>query len=1161
MKFIHLHTHSAFSLGEGAIKLGELADLCIKFEMPAIAVTDTGNMFGALQFSTIMAKKSGVQPVVGCQMWIERPEQVNAKNKGIEHPDQIVLLAKNEAGYMNLMKLTSHGYVAPLEHTDKPAVTWEDLKAHSDGLICLTGSITGSFGRLLVEHQTPAAEKLLLELKEVFGDRLYIELQRHGLPAETEIEDKQLDFAYEHNIPIVATNDCYYAHPDMYDAHDAFLCIAEGTYVQEDNRRKVTREHYFKSQEQMVELFKDLPEAIENTVNIAKRCAFKVYEREPLLPNSDTKEGNSEVEEMREQSQTGLDWRLEKYIFQANWNDTKKEETRKLYQERLDYELGVIIEMGFSGYFLIVADFIKWAKEHDIPVGPGRGSGGGSVVAWALKITDLDPIEWSLLFERFLNPDRVSMPDFDIDFCQERREEVIHYVRDKYGDDSVAQIITFGKLQARAVVRDVGRVLQMPYMQVDRIAKLIPGNPSNPVTLSQAIDSEVDLQIARQDNEQVDELLTVALKLEGLYRHAGTHAAGVVIGDRPLDQLVPLYQDPSSEMAATQFNMKDVEKAGLVKFDFLGLRNLTVIHDAVRMIKETTGEILDPLDFPIDDAESYAMLARGESTAVFQLESAGMRDLCKKIHVKNFEDAAAVIALFRPGPMENIPLYLENVNKKPEDIEYMHPLLKPILEDTYGVMIYQEQVMSAAQVLAGYSLGGADLLRRAMGKKIKEEMDAQRSVFVDGCLEHNNIDNKLAESIFDMIAQFASYGFNKAHTAGYAYIAFQTAYLKAHYPVEFMAATMTHEMQNTDRLAILRQEVVRMEIELLPPDINYSIPRFSVEKREDGTKAIRYALAALKGVGEVAMQSVVDERNENGQYKDVYDFVKRIDSKVINKRQMESLSKAGAFDAMNDNRAQMLASCEMLLKYSHAVDEEKNSAQNSLFGGDNEEGGLPAPELKEAKKWDPLERLRNEFEAIGFYLSAHPLDNMQTQLKRLRVVPLVEAKSTLRRSSSKRLKMAGIVIRKVEKISQKGNKFAFVQISDSSGVYEMTIFSDLLSLSRDLLVAGTPILVSVDVDFKDEEELRFLGQSIESLTNAVHTVTRRVEVSIANNNTDINAIKDIMNKSGKGRVKTSILLDIGQHQVEIELPNGSALQEENIKKLRQVKGVIGVTEL
>ncbi len=1160
MKFIHLHTHSAFSLGEGAIKLPELADLCIKFDMPAVAVTDTGNMFGGLQFSNVMAKSSGIQPIVGCQMWIERPEQVDAKNKEVETPDQIVLLAKDEEGYMNLMKLTSHGYVASIEHANKPAISWADLKAHSKGLICLTGSIVGSFGRLLVEHQVPAAEKLLLELKETFGDRLYIELQRHGLPQENEIEDKQLDFAYEHNIPIVATNDCYYPHPEMYAAHDAFLCIAEGTYVQEDNRRKVTKEHYFKSQEQMIELFKDLPEAIENTVNIAKRCAFKIFEREPLLPNSDTKEGNSENDEFREQSQEGLDWRLEKYVFQLDWDDAKKEEIRKEYQERLDYEVGVIVDMGFPGYFLIVADFIRWAKEHDIPVGPGRGSGAGSVVAWALKITDLDPIEWSLLFERFLNPDRVSMPDFDIDFCQERREEVIHYVRDKYGADSVAQIITFGKLQARAVVRDVGRVLQVPYMQVDKIAKLIPGAPGSNVTLSQAIDSEVDLRIARDDNEQIKSLLDVALQLEGLYRHAGTHAAGVVIGDRPLDELVPLYQDPSSEMAATQFNMKDVEKAGLVKFDFLGLRNLTLIQDATKFIKETTGQELDPLDFPMDDPESYEILARGECTSVFQLESAGMRDLCRKIGVKNFEDAAAVIALFRPGPMENIPLYLENV-KDPENVTYMHPLLEPILKDTYGVMIYQEQVMSAAQVLAGYSLGGADLLRRAMGKKIKEEMDAQRSVFVDGCLEHNQIENELAESIFDMIAQFASYGFNKAHTAGYAYIAFQTAYLKAHYPVEFMAAALINDSNNTERLAILRQEVVRMEIELLPPDVNYSYPRFSVEQMEDGTKAIRYALGALKGVGEAAMQSVVDEREANGKYKDIYDFAKRVDSKAINKRQMESLVKAGAFDNMNDNRAQLLASCGMLLKYSHAVDEEKNSDQNSLFGGDSDDGGLPAPKLEVAKKFDPLERLRNEFEAIGFYLSAHPLDNMTTQLKRLRVVSLAEVKSALRKSPSKRLKMAGIVVRKVEKISQKGNKFAFVQISDATGVYEMTLFSDLLSASRDLLVAGTPILVSVDVDMKDEEDLRFLGQTIDSLTDAVHTVTRRVEVVVSDKDVNVKAIKDVVEKSGKGRVKTSILLDTGQYDIEIELAGGYVLPEESVKELRQVDGVLEVAEL
>ncbi len=1017
--FVHLHVHSAYSLAEGAIKIKDLASLCAKLEMPAVAVTDTGNLFGALQFSLIAAK-AGIQPIIGCQLWVEKPEQVDQRSKKMEMPDQLVVLAQTQQGYKNLIKLSSKSFLQPLEHADKPAVTWEDIKKYSKGLICLTGGVKGCVGRMLGEHRAGEAEKNLLWLKETFGDRLYVELQRHGTADEVAIEDGFLDLAYTHNIPIVATNDCFFPEPEMYEAHDAFLCIAEGAHVQDTNRRKVTPEHYFKSAGQMIELFKDLPEAVENTVVIAQRCSFMLQEIKPLLPKFDAGNGKSEEEELIDRSRKGLDWRLENYVFEDDWDEQKKAATREKYHARLEFELGVINKMGFAGYFLICSDFIQWSKDHDIPVGAGRGSGAASVVSWALKITDLDPIDMGLLFERMLNPERVSMPDFDIDFCQERRGEVINYVRDRYGKDSVAQIVTFGKLQARAVVRDVGRVLQMPYGQVDKIAKLIPQNPTHPVSLEQALENEQMLRDARDADDQARKLLDIAVQLEGLYRHASTHAAGIVIGDRPLEELVPLYRDPGSDIPATQFNMKDVEPAGLVKFDFLGLKTLTVIKDAIRLIRETTGEELDPLKFPLADEATYKMLAKGDCAAVFQLESAGMRDLCRQMNVHKFDEIIAIVALFRPGPMENIPLYLENIKDKSK-IEYMHPLLEPVLKDTYGVMIYQEQVMQAAQVLAGYSLGGADLLRRAMGKKIKAEMDAQRDIFVKGCKKANKIDAELAGTIFDTIAKFADYGFNKAHSAGYGYIAFQTAYLKAHYPVEFMAANMTQDMNNTDKLAVTRQELQKMKIKLLPPDINKSIPRFSVEKLPDGTKAIRYALAALKGVGEDAMISVVAERDKNGPFKDLYDFARRLDARTINKRQMESLAQAGAFDAFNPNRAQVLAASEILLKYAAAVVEEKSSGQASLFGGAQQE--LPAPEMPKADKWEPLEYLRHEFEAVGFYLSSHPLDNMISQLERLRVVPSSKVGEALQSSPSNRLRMAGIVVRKQERTSAKGQPF------------------------------------------------------------------------------------------------------------------------------------------
>ncbi|MDE1151222.1 MAG: DNA polymerase III subunit alpha [Micavibrio sp.] len=1157
-QFVHLRVHSAYSLAEGAIKLKNLVPLVKKLEMPAVAVTDTGNLFGALEFS-VGAAKEGIQPIIGCQLWIERPDQTDQKNKKSEMPDQIVVLVQNEQGYKNLMKLSSKAYLHPLEHTEKPAITWGDIEQYSAGLIALTAGTKGTVGRMLLDNRPTDAEKTLKQLHGIFGDRLYIELERHGTADEVAIEDPLLDFAYKYNIAVVATNNCYFSDPDMYEAHDAFLCIDDRAFVQDANRRKVTPEHYFKSAEQMAELFKDLPEAIENTVVIAKRCAFMLKEVKPSLPRFKTETGNTEPDELRARTAEGLTWRLENYVFKPDWDDAKKEEVRTQYFKRMEYELDVIIKMGFPGYFLIVSDFIQWAKDHDIPVGPGRGSGAGSVVAWSTKITDLDPIECTLLFERFLNPERVSMPDFDIDFCQDRRDEVISYVRDKYGHDTVAQIITFGKLQARAVVRDVGRVLQMTYGQVDKIAKLVPQNPANPISLEEALESEPLLREARDSDEQVRKLIDIALKLEGLYRHASTHAAGIVIGDRPLDEIVPMYRDPGSTIAATQFNMKDVEKAGLVKFDFLGLKTMTVINDSVKLIHETTGEDLDPLKFPMDDKKTYDLLAKGDCSAVFQLESAGMRDLCKQMNVHNFEEISAIVALFRPGPMENIPKYIANLSGK-EEIEYMHPLLKPVLKDTYGVMIYQEQVMEAAQILAGYSLGGADLLRRAMGKKIKAEMDAQRAIFVEGCEKANAIAPELASAIFDQIAKFADYGFNKAHSAAYGLIAYHTAYLKANYPVEFMAATMTNDMTNTDKLAMLRQELMRMKVVLLPPDINKSLPRFSVEQLPDGKKGIRYALAALKGVGMEAMNVIIAERERGGPFKDLYDVARRLDPKAMNKRQMEALAAAGAFDAFVPNRASVVASVEVLLRYAAANADEKASGQESLFGGG---GGnaLPEPPIAKADKWEPLEQLRHEFEAVGFYLSAHPLDNMTSQLERLRVIPSTKVAEALMTSPSTRLRMAGIVVRKQERTSQKGNRFAFVQVSDPYGVFEMMVFSDLLNASRELLEAGTPILLSVDVDKKGEDELRFLGQSIEPLTAAVQSVTRLMNVHVTQP-AAIVKIRDVLEKTGQGRVKVQLIVAAGPgREATVELPGGWNVNESTPKALRSIGGVDDIREI
>jgi DNA polymerase-3 subunit alpha len=719
---------------------------------------------------------------------------------------------------------------------------------------------------------------------------------RHGLEAEDQIEPALIDLAYRHDLPLVATNDVHFLEAEEFEAHDTLICIADGAQVGQESRRHLTPEHRLKSAEEMAALFADLPEAIDNTLVIARRCAFMVPSRAPILPAFPTTAGRTEVEELRAQAEAGLERRLAAHVLSAGLASEEREERARPYRERLAYELQVIGDMKYPGYFLIVADFIKWAKGQGIPVGPGRGSGAGSVVAWALEITDLDPLRFGLLFERFLNPERVSMPDFDIDFCQDRRDDVIRYVRDKYGADKVAAIITFGKLQARAVLRDVGRAQGLPFGLVDRVAKLVPFNPANPPTLEQAMTLEPALAQAAREDEQVERMIDIAKCLEGLPRHASTHAAGIVIGDRPLSELIPLYRDPRSAMPVTQFNMKDVEKAGLVKFDFLGLTTLTLLRQAESLVNQRGGQ-LDLACLPLDDRATFDLLGRGETAGVFQLESSGMRDALRKLKPDSFEDIIAMNALYRPGPMDNIPRYI-NCKHGIEQPEYLHPLLEPILKETYGVIVYQEQVQQLAREIAGYSLGGADLLRRAMGKKIKSEMDAQREVFIEGA-GRRGIPQKLATTIFEQVAKFASYGFVKAHATAYALLAYQTAYLKANHPLEFFAAVMTMERANHDKLNLFRQELTRFGIPLLPPDINRSEANFSVEGGPEGG-AIRYALAAIRGVGVQAVEGLVSERAAGGPFADLFDLAARAGSGV-NRRLLESLIKAGALDGLEAN--------------------------------------------------------------------------------------------------------------------------------------------------------------------------------------------------------------------------------------------------------------------
>lgn len=1138
--FIHLHAHSAYSLSEGAIHPKDLVKLAKKNMMPAVAVTDTGNLFGAMEFARY-AVEEGIQPIIGCEILIEFEKPQKNQTQIL---DSIVLLAQNNQGYKNLLALVSQSFLET-DAGNTPHITSEALLQNSTGLIMLSGGPRGPLNRFLAQHRKGEAEKLADQLKNVFGDRFYIELQRHFLADPDNIETQIIDLAYAKNIPLVATNNVYFASPKMHFAHEVLLSIAAAKKISEPDRPRSTPHHCFKASVDMYELFKDVPEAVENTYNIAKRCAFMPEVSKPLLP-AFAVEGRTEAEELALQAREGLENRLSTHVYTEMMSDAEKQQAGKAYKDRLEFELSVVSKIGFAGYFLIVSDFIKWAKQNNIPVGPGRGSGAGSVVSWSLMITDLDPLRFGLLFERFLNPERVSMPDFDIDFCQDRRDEVIRYVQQKYGNDRVAQIITFGKLQARAVLRDVGRVLEMPYGQIDRIAKLIPFNPAAPTTLADALESDPALQAMRKE-EDVSRLMETALQLEGLYRHASTHAAGVVIGDRSLQELIPLYRDPKSDMPVTQFNMKDVENAGLVKFDFLGLKTLTVLVKACEMLKAKGIEI-DLNTIPLDDAKTYTMLGRGDSVGIFQLESSGMRDVLVKLKPDRFEDIIAVVALYRPGPMDNIPKYI-NCKHKREEPDYLYPTLEPILKETYGIMIYQEQVMQCAQVLSGYSLGSADLLRRAMGKKIKEEMDAQRKVFVDGAVAKSVSQSKASE-IFDQINKFAGYGFNKSHAAAYALIAYQTAYLKANYTKEFMAASMSLDQGNTDKLNIFRQELQRLKIPLYGPDVNKSFQEFSVEN--DG---IRYSLAALKGVGVGAVEALVDSRNKDGAFKDIIDFATRLDQKVVNKRMLESMTKAGAFDSIEPNRAKIFANVETLSKLSHSVMADKASQQNSLFGG--EASGETKVTLAHQENWSILEKLQHEFDAVGFYLSSHPLDTFASILPQMGIKMAAEVLDADRLPPG-RQKLAGVVVSKKERRSAKGNKYAFLGLSDPTAVYEVTVFSDTLVRARDYLEEGKLVVVSVDV-ISEEDGVRITAQDIRPLeTNSFKFSEVKLTVD---DNENFTALQKTLSSVPKGSGRVTIRVPHKDQYVLVELADKYQLTPLTLPTLKDCPQVSRVDSI
>jgi len=1090
---------------EGAMEPKAIAERAAKLGFPAAALTDRNGLYAAMAFTEACAGK-GVQPVVGAMLSVARPSEIGA---GV---DWLVLLAKDEQGYSNLCHLVSSAHLDRPVDLD-PHVPFASLEKLGDGLIALTAGSEGAVARLLAEGQKDKAKAYLSRLQAFFPDRLYVEIIRRGDPVEAASEDALIDLAYERGLPLVATNPAAYSDPSFHAAHDAMLCIAQSAYVESADRQTSSPEAWLKDSAAMAELFIDLPEALANTSVIAMRCAVGAPKRRPILPRL----SEHEDEQLRADAHAGLDVRLA----------GRSDDDRAAYRERLDFEIDVITRMGFAGYFLIVADFIKWAKSHDIPVGPGRGSGAGSVVAWALTITDLDPLALNLLFERFLNPERVSMPDFDIDFCETRRDQVISYVQQKYGRDRVAQIITFGRLKARAVLKDTGRVLQMSYGQVDRLAKLIPNHPTDPWTLERSLNGVSELAAEYKGDSDVRRLFDLAMKLEGLPRHASTHAAGVVIGDRPLDDLVPMYRDPRSDMPVTQFDMKYVEAAGLVKFDFLGLKTLSVLKEAERLLGEQ-GVNVDFSALSWDDEDVYEILQRGDTVGVFQLESEGMRRTLSAVRPTSFGDIIALVSLYRPGPMDNIPLFGDRKNGR-APIEYPHPMLENVLKETYGIFVYQEQVMQAAQVLAGYSLGEADLLRRAMGKKIKSEMDAQRARFVEGCKAHDITPAKASE-LFDLIDKFAGYGFNKSHAAAYALVAYHTGWLKAHHRPEFYAASMSFDIALTDKLALFVEDMRRGEVECLPPCVNASQAAFSVD---DGK--VRYALGALKGVGGKAMEALVAEREARGPFKSLDDFAERIDPRLLNRRQIESLAAAGAFDAISPNRAAVYASAETILAHASSAADQRTSGQGGLFGGSS--SSVAPIRLARADRWSLAQRMAAERDSFGFYFSSHPVDSHRHLLEANKTRTFAQLAEVSMPSEGRAGAMMAALVEDVRwRTSAKGRRYLMATLSDSSGQFQASVFDDEASVAVEAAAkAQTCGLLSVELDKRPGDDVpRVAIKRFQPLEGLAKRTRLQMEVRISTAAFIPPVSRELSNaRGGGGMVRLILPLSTGGEAVLI----------------------------
>ena len=1121
--FNHFKIHTQYSICEGAIKINDLSEFCKSNKIRSLGISDTHNLSGALEFSENLSK-NGTKPIIGSQIVFKYGE-----NAGL-----LTLIAKNEAGYKSLIKLSSKSYLEN-DRLSKPHCNFEDLLNLSDGLIVMSGSINSLLGKLFIKGKFDEIDKIYLSLKKIFNNNLYIEIQRHGDLNEKSYENFNLNLSNKYMIPIIASHEVFYIDKSMHTAHEALICIGNKTYLNEKNRISYSNQHYMKSNEEIIKMFEDLPEALENNFRLSYRCNYRPVSSDPILPNIISNNEASADKKLIEDSLAGLKDKFEKY-FCKNREVLKDHPQYKKYKDRLDHEIKIITSMKYSGYFLIVSDYINWAKKNDIPVGPGRGSGAGSLVAWCLSITDVDPIRFNLIFERFLNPDRISMPDFDIDFCEEKRDLVFDYLSKKY-KDSVAHIITFGKLKARMVIRDVGRVLGLSYGFVDSIAKMIPFDPSRPQSLTECINTEPRLQKLIRDDKKVKKLIDISLKLEGLYRNVATHAAGVVISDKKLTSSVPLYKDNSSDLLlpSTQFDMYSAENAGLIKFDFLGLKTLTIINKTEKLINLKDNNFkVDKINY--EDEKVFRMLSSGNTVGLFQLESSGMKDALMNMKPNHLEDIIALVALYRPGPMSNITIYNDCKNGKKEP-DYIHPLLENILKPTYGVIIYQEQVMQIAQTLSSFTPGEADILRKAIGKKKRKEVEKQKIRFIEGAVK-NGIAKDVAAGIFLKIEPFAEYGFNKSHAAAYAIIAYQTAFLKTYYPNEFFSASMTMEISNQKKLSEFYEEITRLKIKVIRPNINECYSDFKVSNGK-----FYYALGAIKNVGYEAVSNIVEERLSNGKFKSIIDFVNRINPKDINKLQLEGLVKAGAFDSINENRYALYSSIPKIILKSKNIHENNLINQIDLF---HLEDSNKDEILSKSEDWQFEERLNKEFESVGFFISDHPLNAFKEAFDEFNII---DYKSFFNQRDITKANIAATILKVQERKTNKGMPYAIIKFSDLSSVFEIFVFSDVFANNRDIVKEGNSLLVELIKNniSSDENKIRISISKISLLNDIYNKPISKIEF-LLNNIDQLSKLKLHLNNKGETEVK--IKYKINEKILIFNLSNKRNIERNSLKLLK-----------